>query len=244
MPNQILPHRQNLQQRLCQTECILQNGKRLKVGEKYTESFTGACDVYECKPERVTTETVKCPPAMCVDYVTLDGACCPSCPTGSNCRLPSGEIITHPVVQSGMKCECPTNLTHAFDWPYEIYYTAICTPLHDMAKSIGRTKATPKTTRTTTKTTALQTTTTPPSTNTKTPPKTTKATTPQTTIITTTRTTTPQTTVRTTSATTIRTATPPAIIKSTTPPTTNRTTTKITKPTRATKTTPKLQDLN
>lgn len=63
-------------------ECILQNGKRLKVGEKYTESFTGACDVYECKPERVTTETVKCPPAMCVDYVTLDGACCPSCPTG------------------------------------------------------------------------------------------------------------------------------------------------------------------
>lgn len=63
--------------------CVGDNGEVLEPGQQVMYSGWGSCKYCECDPrEGLKCVYGDCLPAMCVDFFTPNGSCCPQCPNG------------------------------------------------------------------------------------------------------------------------------------------------------------------
>ncbi|XP_059142839.1 von Willebrand factor C domain-containing protein 2-like [Physella acuta] len=94
-----------------ETPGCLHNGVYRREGESFDD---GDCNDCWCSPWGVNCFSVLCATPQCHDSVFKAGDCCPSCPSGPNCRLPGGRIISVGVnvTMNGRVCRCDTPRTY------------------------------------------------------------------------------------------------------------------------------------
>lgn len=108
--------------------CVSPTGMHMPVGKEITLPQPGMCHKCRCDKTGLFCFNVYCMAPMCVDFIRP--GCCYECPKGQNCQLPTGEIISYPVVRGGMRCECPQPDYDIPGFPAIEDITAICSPLY------------------------------------------------------------------------------------------------------------------
>ncbi|KAH9519392.1 Brorin [Bulinus truncatus] len=87
--------------------CDLHDGGKLRNGEKTTDDPCSPCF---CHGGQLQCAAVMCAMPPCVDARREPDHCCPSCPNGPNCRLPTGGVVQSGRsvrLTNGQKCRCP-----------------------------------------------------------------------------------------------------------------------------------------
>ncbi|XP_076467663.1 uncharacterized protein LOC143298662 [Babylonia areolata] len=112
--------------------CRTEGGQLIHPGMETQINHVGGCQVCTCSYRgHLSCYYADCLVPMCVDAQRPHGACCATCPNGTNCRIPAtGEVIAapYPVERAGMSCECPPQSYRLPGVQEEDDYTAICTP--------------------------------------------------------------------------------------------------------------------